>query len=125
MMGPSPKIDQDILLQKISDVEARFKTNYHDPNWMSFGYHETDQFIDTWRARYVFFWGVSIFLVPLVFILHYFPSPKDKDWTFREACFEIARREKYGLPHVDMNLIPPERVILPSDEELGDFEIII
>jgi NADH dehydrogenase (ubiquinone) 1 beta subcomplex subunit 11 len=50
---------------------------------------------------------------------------RDVAWAQREAYLELARREGTGLPLIDANLIEPSRVELPSDEELGDFEIII
>ena len=31
---------------------------------------------------------------------------------------EMARREALGLPLVDPDYIPPEKMLLPSDEEL-------
>lgn len=43
----------------------------------------------------------------------------------REAYLQLHRREKLGLPLVDKNLIDPAKIELPSDEELGDTEIII
>ncbi|GFY01953.1 hypothetical protein TNCV_5098141 [Trichonephila clavipes] len=48
-----------------------------------------------------------------------------KDWISREAYLEMHRREKLGLPVVDKNYIDPEKIELPSDEELGDTDIII
>jgi len=48
-----------------------------------------------------------------------------RDWSVREALIELRRREAAGLPLIDQNLIPPEKIVLPSDEELGDTEIII
>lgn len=48
------------------------------------------------------------------------------DWARSEAFLELERRRKLGLPLVDPDLIPSERVKLPSKEELGeDFKIII
>ena len=49
------------------------------------------------------------------------------NWAVREAFLEIERREKNGLPLVDPELIPVEKIKsqLPSDEELGDTDIII
>ena len=47
------------------------------------------------------------------------------DWVAREARLELHRREKLGLPLVDKNYIDPAKIELPSDEELGDTEIII
>ena len=48
-----------------------------------------------------------------------------RDWSQREGYLELARREKEGLPLVDGNLIDPEKIELPSDEELGNFDIIV
>ena len=48
------------------------------------------------------------------------PSPGSRrDWCQREAYLEIARREALGLPLVDPDYIPPEKMLLPSDEELA------
>ena len=46
-------------------------------------------------------------------------------WCYREAHLELARREKAGEPLVNPDLIPVDKIKLPSDEELGDMEIII
>jgi NADH dehydrogenase (ubiquinone) 1 beta subcomplex subunit 11 len=48
-----------------------------------------------------------------------------REWSAREAFLELDRREKAGLPLVDPYLIPPEQIELPSEEEIGDTEIII
>jgi hypothetical protein len=37
----------------------------------------------------------------------------------------LARREKSGEPLVNPDLIPVDRFNLPSDEEIGDMEIVI
>jgi len=50
---------------------------------------------------------------------------RDRSWEKREALLEIARREKLGLPLIDANFVDPSKINLPSDEELGDFEIIV
>jgi len=49
----------------------------------------------------------------------------DRAWEKREAFMELQRREKLGLPLIDANFIDPSKIHLPSDEELGDFEIIV
>ena len=41
------------------------------------------------------------------------------DWAQREAYLEIARREALGLPLIDPDYIPPEKMLLPTDEELA------
>jgi len=71
------------------------------------------------------FFGITVFIVINSFILTYFPDAHMRDWCHREAFIELARREALGLPLVDKNLVPPENINLPTDEELGDFEIII
>ena len=50
-------------------------------------------------------------------VYHYQPSRR-RDWCQREAFLEIARREALGLPIIDPDYIPPEKMLLPSDEEL-------
>lgn len=47
------------------------------------------------------------------------------DWAQREAFLEVHRREKLGLPFIDPNLVDPEKITLPSEEELKElnFEI--
>lgn len=53
--------------------------------------------------------------------------PSSREWALREAHFEIIRRENAGLPHISKDFLDPQRVldVLPSEEELRDFEIII
>lgn len=48
-----------------------------------------------------------------------------KHWFQREAYIELARREALGLPLIDPNLVPPENINLPTEEELGEFDIIV
>jgi len=50
---------------------------------------------------------------------------RDRSWEKREALMELARREKLGLPLIDINYIDPSKIYLPSDEELADLDIII
>lgn len=68
--------------------------------------------------------AISTLLV-LGFVWAYLPDFNLRDWSVREALLELRRREAAGLPLIDPNLIPPEKIVLPSDEELGDAEIII
>lgn len=59
------------------------------------------------------------------FYLSYMPDLNLRDWATREAFLELRRREAAGLPLIDPNLVPPENIVLPTDEELGDTDIII
>lgn len=48
-----------------------------------------------------------------------------RDWAQREAFLDLDRRERRGLPAIDPYFVPPEKVILPSEAEIGDKEIIV
>lgn len=53
--------------------------------------------------------------------------PRLSEWGWREAYMEIERREKAGLPLISKDYIDPKVMLthLPSEEELGEFKIII
>lgn len=53
------------------------------------------------------------------------PDYKLRDWSHREAFLELERREREGLPLVDPDYTKIELSSLPSDEEIGDTEIVI
>jgi len=94
------------------------KSDLNSPqNWMSFGYDVHDRIKDIAMHRYISFM-CFLQIVGVVFIAYYWPYLKYKDWGQREAYLEIARREALGLPLVDPDYIPPEKMLLPSDEEL-------
>uniref|UniRef100_G3MLW2 NADH dehydrogenase [ubiquinone] 1 beta subcomplex subunit 11, mitochondrial n=2 Tax=Amblyomma TaxID=6942 RepID=G3MLW2_AMBMU len=93
--------------------------------WMSYGYSEEDYNEDRDAHHVIMFMGVTVVLCGSVFFAMYAPDFNDADWYEREAYLELERREKLGLPLVDPNLVDPSRINLPSEEELGDFEIIL
>lgn len=47
------------------------------------------------------------------------------DWAQREAFIEVNRREQLGLPFIDPNLVDPEKITLPSEEELKKLNLEI
>lgn len=97
-------------------------------DWFSFGWHPTDEYLDWKFQHYLCFWAITIFSCGSAFFLVYRPDwPQLSTWAVQEAYIEIARREKYGLPYISKDYIDTEKVaaVLPSEEELGDFEIII
>ncbi|XP_074646409.1 NADH dehydrogenase [ubiquinone] 1 beta subcomplex subunit 11, mitochondrial-like [Tubulanus polymorphus] len=94
-------------------------------NWISYGYSLTDKDEDEWAHNIIMFAGITLCLCGGSFIFAYLPDFQLQNWAQREAFLELARREELGLPLVDPNVIPVERINLPSDEELGDMEIII
>jgi len=94
-------------------------------NYQSFGFIEDDPDMDINIRNYVMFFTITVMFVGCGFIMCYFPDVRIRDWTQREAYIELARREALGLPIVDPDLVPLDAIILPTDEELGDYDIII
>lgn len=55
----------------------------------------------------------------------YAPDPLLRDWAQREAFLTLRRREAAGLEPISRDYVDPASITLPSDEELGDTNIII
>lgn len=71
------------------------------------------------------FFSITLCIVGGIFIFAYVPDYNNKNWAEREAFLELRRREDQGLPLIDPNYIHPSLIKLPSEEELGDIEIVI
>lgn len=108
-----------------TEAECQPQTQTKSKNWVSFGFYEKDEQLDREATHATFFFAVTLCIVFGGFIYAYMPDYQLRDWSQREAYLEIRRREQAGLPLVDPNLIDPSKFTLPSDEELGDMEIII
>jgi NADH dehydrogenase (ubiquinone) 1 beta subcomplex subunit 11 len=92
---------------------------------VSFGFSNVSEEEDiNWRNAMMFV-TVTVALVGMSFQMAYWPDVKMRDWGQRQAYIELARREALGLPPVSPDLVPPENINLPSDEELGDFDIVV
>ncbi|XP_076250035.1 NADH dehydrogenase [ubiquinone] 1 beta subcomplex subunit NP15.6 [Rhynchophorus ferrugineus] len=115
------KKNNDTVAAEISSRPARAETK----NWVSYGFDYNSKEVDRNAMHSLLFAGISILLVTGGFYIAYMPDYNLRDWSTREAFLELRRREEAGLPLVDPNLIPPEKIVLPTDEELGDTEIII
>lgn len=96
-----------------------------EKNWVSWGWEVKDKEGDQSAMRATFFFSVTLCIVFGSFYLAYTPDNFQIDWAQREAFLELRRREASGLPLIDPNYVDPAKVSLPSDEELGDTEIII
>lgn len=97
-------------------------------DWIAFGYHPTDEYMDWKTHHYFMFHAFTLIVCGTAFFFYYCPDWHTcREWATREAYIEMARREKYGLPYISKDYIDPKKVTatLPSEEELGDFEIII
>jgi len=87
-------------------------------NWVSLGYDYHNRQDDAAMHRLMGF--LTVFqLMALCFYWNYNTDFKKHDWAQREAYLEIARREALGLPLIDPDYIPPEKMLLPTDEELA------
>ncbi|XP_015114825.1 NADH dehydrogenase [ubiquinone] 1 beta subcomplex subunit 11, mitochondrial [Diachasma alloeum] len=94
-------------------------------NWVSWGFSEENEYIDRLAAHMTFFTTVSICLVLGGTLIAYAPDPKLREWSQREAYLQLRYKEEHGLPPISRNYVDPAKLYLPSDEELGDTEIII
>lgn len=94
-------------------------------NWVYWGFDTQDQVNDNNVMKASFFFSVTLCLMWGTFIYFYQPDPLLRDWSQREAYLELRRREAAGLDPIDANYVDPASIVLPSDEELGNTEIII
>lgn len=94
-------------------------------NWVYWGFEAHDQVDDENAMKSTFFFSVTLCLVGGTFIYFYQPDFLMKDWAQREGFLELRRREAAGQDPVSPNYIDPALIELPSDEELGNTEIII
>ncbi|GJQ87300.1 hypothetical protein Trydic_g17350 [Trypoxylus dichotomus] len=94
-------------------------------NWVSYGFDTKSETEDRRSMHSIFFASVTLCLVGVGYLWAYTPDYNLRDWSQREAFLELRRREAQGLPLIDPNLVDPSSITLPSDEELGDTEIII
>lgn len=92
-------------------------------NWISYGFSYEDRFEDADVYHTTMFFFFSIFLVLGTFWLAYLPDWNNQDWSLREGYFELARRERLGLPRVDKEFIPLDRIKLPTEEEIEELGV--
>lgn len=89
-------------------------------HWQSLGFDWTNPVRD--KYLYHEFAAVSIFSFIYCFWLWYYaPDFRLREWARREAFLRTTKREALGLPLVDKNVVDPERVVLPTEEDLKDW----
>jgi len=91
-------------------------------HWRSYGFDHTDPLRDKWMMH-EFMIAFFIGLGPVLILFNWAPDYNYAEWGRREAFLRTAKREALGLPLIDRNVIDPERMVLPTEEELGDFEV--
>lgn len=104
---------------------AKEETKPVKRKWVSYGFSEEDEAEDRHALHQTMFVCITIILVLGTTVMAYLPDVRGKDWAQREAYLQLRYREENGLPLIDPNMIDPSKIILPTDEELGDTEIII
>lgn len=93
--------------------------------FQDYGFEGESEAEETILMHSYFFLYITLVITLPSFYFLYRPQTNLHDWARREAYLELRRREHLGLPLIDPNYVDPSTVYLPSDEELGDTEIII
>merc|ERR1712212_949468 len=104
-------------------IEQRTPQEMKD-QWVGFGYSTHDKFRDTVAGHICMFIAAGTMFIP-VWLYNYMPDYSLMNWTQREAYLLLKEREDAGIFPISKDFIDPEKVILPSDEELGDIDILI
>lgn len=101
--------------------------DFKDPpqHWISYGFDLIDKENDRLYANVVMFLSFTVIIVGWGTVIYYYPDIKLENWSHREAYLEIERRSKLGRPYISKDYVPADRIVLPTEEELGDTEIII
>merc|ERR1719273_163555 len=92
--------------------------------WAGFGFYPFDRYRDTVTGNLAFLIVAVISVVP-IFVYYYCPDYQLKNWANREAHLLLKQREDAGIFPISKDFIHPEKVALPSDEELGDIDVKI
>ncbi|KAL3269941.1 hypothetical protein HHI36_008997 [Cryptolaemus montrouzieri] len=122
LVSTSSKKNDTAVVADACSTEAKTIVN---KNWVSYGFNKEDIAEDRFWAHATAFATITLCITLGGVFYAYMPSMNYRDWAQREAFLELRRREKNGLPLVDPNLINIDKVQLPTDEELGDTDIII
>lgn len=131
LVSTSSKKDDTSVAKPLSSQVSEEVTDFSieavkkSKNWVSYGFSRTDKEEDRKYTRGTYFMGVSVAIVGTIFIWSYLPDRQYQEWSQREAFIVLRAREAAGLEPISPNLVDPNLLELPSDEELGDAEIII
>lgn len=129
LLSTSPKKSDTATAQPATQpqntIDFSIEAVKKSKQWVYYGFDKNDKEFDRQITRGAFFMTVTMTLVFGGFILAYLPDPKMRDWAQREAFIQLRERELAGVDLISPNLIDPSLVELPTDEELGDTEIII
>lgn len=119
-ISTSPKNRETVAIPKEGAAKP-----VEDKNWVSYGFSSKDQTEDRNSMKSSFFFSITLCIVWGTLMWAYLPDIHLRDWSQREAYLELRRREAAGLDLISRDYIEPSQMALPSEEELGDMEIII
>lgn len=122
-ISTSPKNRETVAIpQESKKTEEQASSN---KNWVSYGFSTTNQTEDRNSMKSSFFFSVTLCIVWGTLMWAYLPDIHLRDWSQREAYLELRRREAAGQEPISRDYIEASQMVLPSDEELGDMEVII
>lgn len=131
LVSTSPKKNETSVAQPLTSQVSEEVTDFSieavkkSKNWVSYGFDRCDKERDRQGTRGTYFLGVSVAICGTIFFLSYLPDRQLVEWSQREAYIVLRNREAAGLEPIAPDYVDPSTVVLPSDEELGDAEIII
>lgn len=125
LISTTPKKQETLAADTAPKTVEDFRDVSEKKNWVSWGFDTTNKEDDRNITHATAFITITLCLVVAGFVWGYAPDPLLRDWAQREAFLELRRRESAGLDPISRDYIDPAKIELPSDEELGDMEIII
>lgn len=108
--------------EKKSDSKS---TSVINKNWVSYGFDFRDEANDRSAMKSSYFFSITLCLVWGTFVWSYLPDTQLRDWAQREGFLTLRQREAAGQEPISPDYIDRSLIVLPSDEELADAEIII
>jgi NADH dehydrogenase (ubiquinone) 1 beta subcomplex subunit 11 len=124
LISTSPK-KSDTATITTEKTEAVSSTKVENKNWVSWGWDYKDEKTDRTEMNASFFFSVTLCLVFGTVYFAYTPDNFLRDWSQREAFLVLRRREAAGLEPISADYIDPANIELPTEEELGEFEVVI
>eukprot|EP00095_Tigriopus_kingsejongensis_P002348 maker-scaffold1523_size37540-snap-gene-0.13 protein:Tk02348 transcript:maker-scaffold1523_size37540-snap-gene-0.13-mRNA-1 annotation:"hypothetical protein CAPTEDRAFT_157472" len=116
--------ENEKVMPRSAEETAKWVEKELSQGWQSYGFSYHDKNEDRFRAHYITFVIVSMSMVT-IFWLAYFPDPSCRNWAYREAYLVIREREAKGLPLIAKDLIDPDKMELPAEEDVKHVTFII
>lgn len=121
-ISTSPKNRETVSIPK---EQTKTQNEIVDKNWVSYGFSSKDKTEDRNSMKSSFFFSVTLCIVWGTLVWAYLPDIHLRDWSQREAYLELRRREAAGQDPISRDYVEADQIVLPSEEDLGDMEIII